>query len=505
MSNKEGPKQGMVYLVGAGPGDPNLITIRGAQCLREADVILYDYLANEQLLKHARAEARIECLGRHGRTRIVPQAEIHQRMLDYARRGMRVVRLKGGDPAIFARVAEECGVLEAAGIPYEIVPGISAAAASGSFAGAPLTHREHASAVAFFTGQQQKAPAAELDFAALAAFPGTLVVFMGVSSVEYWTEGLLSNGKPPETPVAMVRRCSRPDQTKHVGRLDEIASHVRSTKTRPPAIFIIGEAATLARGASWFERRPLFGTTVLAARPEHQNERLAETLEGLGAQVLRQPAIRIEPPDNWNPVDDAIKDLSRFDWLVFSSANGVRFFLQRVMRRSDIRSLATSKLAAIGPATAKALGEFHLRADLVPDTYRAEALAEALAEQAQQGKSFLLLRASRGREVLSEMLSDAGGSVRQIVTYHSVDVNEADEELLDRIQSGGVDWVLATSSAIAHSLVRLLGRPPGRVASISPITSQSLRDAGWPVDAEAREYTMDGLVQAILAANNERR
>ncbi len=492
-----------VFLVGAGPGDPNLITLRGVQCLRRADVVLYDYLANAQILKHVRPEAVTECLGKHGQTRIWPQDEINQRLIALARQGKTVVRLKGGDPAIFARAAEECGALEDAGIPYEVVPGITAALAAGSCANAPITHRDHASAVAFFTGQQHADAEEQLDFAALAAFPGTLVVYMGVSSADYWTSRLMEHGKAGATPTVIIRRCSFSDQTKHVCRLDEVATYIQRRRLRPPAVIIVGQVAQAARAASWFERRPLFGVAILISRPASQNEALAELLESQGAEVLQQPAIRIGPPQDWAPLDAALTDLTRYDWLVFSSSNGVHFFLRRLLQRGDLRRLGGCRLAAIGPGTAAALAEYHLHADATPaDDFRAEGLAAALAEQATAGRRFLLLRASRGREVLAESLAAVGGQVTQVVVYESQDVAAANPEILARLNQGRIDWLTVTSSAIARSLHSMLGpKPPQcKIASISPITSGTLRELGWPVDAEAVSYTMPGIVDAIAAS-----
>jgi len=495
---------GKVYLVGAGPGDPGLLTVRGAELLARADAVLYDYLVNAALLAHAREGAEKICLGRHGHGRIMSQAEVNERMIELAREGRQVVRLKSGDPAIFGRLFEEAGALHAAGIPLEIVPGITAAAGAGAFAGVPLTHRDHASAVAFITGQQgPNKDESGLDYDALARFPGTLVFYMGVTTVQDWTGELLAAGKPAETPVAIVRRCSFPDQQTIECRLDQVIDRLMpSSKLRPPVVVIIGPVAAQREALRWFESRPLFGQTVLVTRPAHQAEDLRGPLAEQGAEVLLQPAIDIGPPDDWSPVDEAIARLPEFDWIVFSSSNGVRAFLGRLEEAGrDLRALGGVKLAAIGPGTARELAAFRLRADLLPEEFRAESMAEALREHAAGG-SFLLIRASRGREILAEEVAAAGGDVTQVVAYESTDVTQPDEEIAARMRAGEIDWVTVTSSAIARSLVGLFGDDlrETRLASISPITSGTLRELGFEPVAEAKQYTMPGVVEAILVA-----
>jgi uroporphyrinogen III methyltransferase/synthase len=491
---------GTVYLVGAGPGDPGLLTLRGQQCLARADVVLYDYLANPQLLRHCRPDAELLCLGQHGRGRLWSQQEINERMIAEAGQGRGVVRLKCGDPTVFARAAEEIDALVAAGIPFEIVPGITAAFAAASYAGLPLTQKDHASAVALITGHENPAKQGEsLDYSALAKFPGTLCFYMGVTSAREWSRGLLAAGKPPETPVALVRRCSFPDQQFWQTTLGEVASFIREIKLRPPVMIIVGNVAAEGRSWAWFDRRPLFGQRILVTRPAHQAEDLREPLAELGADVRVQPAIEIRPPCHWEPVDAAIKRLREFDWLVFSSSNGVNYFLQRLWSRGeDLRLLGNLKIAAIGPGTAAELERHSLRADLIPDEFRAESLAAALAADAR-GQRFLLLRASRGREVLSEELTAAGGLVEQVVVYESRDITEANPEIAEILEAGKFDWITVTSSAIARSLHRLFGEHLGKakLASISPITSATLRELGYTTAAEAKEYTIPGLIEAI--------
>jgi len=495
------PSQGIVYLVGAGPGDPGLLTLRGAECLGRADVVLYDYLANPSLLRHCRPDALLVCLGRHGRDRVWSQPQIHVAMIEHARAGRVVVRLKGGDPAVFGRLAEECAALAEAKIGWEIVPGVTAALAAGSYAGVALTHRDSASAVALVTAHESEdKQSAELDYQALAKFPGTLVFYMGVTTAEHWTQALIAAGKPAETPVAVVRRCTWADQRVIYGTLADIATQIRASKLRPPALFVVGEAVQRSGGPNWFTARPLFGQRVLVARPQLQALEAEARLRELGADVLVQPAIEILPPVDWSAVDSALDRLGEFDWLVFSSVNGVRFVCDRLWSLGhDLRMLGGVRLAAMGPGTAAELERRGLRADLVPDEYRAEALAEALARNAA-GRRFLLARASRGREVLAEQLRAAGGAVEQVVVYDSRDVPATNADVASDLAAGTIDWTLVTSSSIARSLVQMFGShlEKTKLASISPVTSQTLTELGCSVAAEASVYTIDGLINAII-------
>jgi uroporphyrinogen III methyltransferase/synthase len=491
--------KGKVYLVGAGPGDPGLVTLRAVEILQRADAVLYDYLVNPLILRHCRSEALLVSLGKHGGGRIATQDEINERLVGLAEFYGVVVRLKSGDPLVFARAAEELDFLAQHGIAFEIVPGVTAGLAAASYAGIPVTHRDSASAVALVTGQEDAGKAeSALDYAALARFPGTLVLYMGVTTAEHWSQALLAAGKPAATGVAIVRHVSRPDQQRLDTTLGQVAAVVQQHHLRPPIVFIVGEVAAHGPAWSWFEKRPLFGQKVLVTRPLHQADDLARPLAELGAEVLLQPAIEIRPPSQWD--DRQLSLLDRYDWIVFSSSNGVRHFLERLPHVGlDLRSLAKTRLAAIGSATAEELSRYHLRADLVPDEFRAESLAAALAGGAA-GKRFLLVRASRGRELLAQALAKAGGIVEQVVAYDSVDVEAADPAIAAKMAAGQIDWTTVTSSAIARSLARLFGQSLNKtkLASISPVTSDTLRELGFEPTTEAKEYTMAGVVAAIV-------
>lgn len=506
---------GKVYLVGAGPGEPSLITVRGFTLLEQADVVFYDYLVDPVLLSHAglldenSTPRELVCLGRHGAGRLLSQDEINAAMIAAALDGKMVVRLKGGDPAIFGRTAEEIAALETAGIPYEVVPGVTSALAASSYAGIPLTHRDVASTVALVTGQECRDKELDsLDLARLAQFPGTLVFYMGVTTVPRWSTELIAHGKPSETPVAIIRRATLVDQQVIKTTLAEVANLIQSTMLRPPAIIIVGEVVNAATSVPWFSpeqnevSKPLLGKTVVVTRPEHQSRDMLRELHQLGASTLSQPAIEISVPQSWEKVDEALTELPTYDWLAFSSTNGVNYFLDRLLATGrDLRVLGGCKLATIGPATATALERFYLHADMQPKEYRAEALAEELAPQVH-GKRVLLVRANRGREVLAEMLTEAGALVSQVVVYESRDVTQPSERVPKLLRAGKIDWVTVTSSAIARSLIRLFGDElkKTKLAAISPLTAEVLGEAGYDTAVVAKEYTTTGVVKAIAAA-----
>ena len=495
---------GKVFLVGAGPGDPGYITLRGVECLRKADVVLYDYLTNVRLLDHTNANAELICLGRHGRKTRWTQDRINQELVERAVQGQQVVRLKSGDPAIFGRLADELGYLRKHKIPFEVVPGISAALAAGSCLGIPLTHRDMASAVAFVTGQENPAKSStSIDYQALARFPGTIVMYMGVTTVQHWAPALIKAGLAKETPVALVRRCSFHDQQVVYTNLAGVADCLTPrTKLPPPVIAVIGNVAHPNQQLDWFASRPLIGQSVLVTRSTQQFGSLCESLIALGAAVHHQPAIKIGPVADFSLMDESINQLDQTDWLIFASANGVRYFLDRILERGrDLRCLGGLQLAAMGSQTARKLAEYSLKADLVPQQYRAESLGEELDTQID-GKNVVIVRANRGRDVLAEQLTAAGGNVCQVVAYENIDVTVADPEIATSLTTNEITWTTVTSSAIARSLVNLFGESlrNTKLASISPITSATLRDLGFEPAVEASVHTMDGLVDAMCSA-----
>ncbi len=495
----------LVFLVGAGPGDPGLLTLRGAEVLSTADVILYDGLSNPDILAHASASAQLICVGKHGQARIWRQDEINAEIVRHASLGLKVVRLKGGDPAVFARTAEEVEAVTAAGLAFEIVPGITAALAAGSYAGIPITHRGLASAVALVTGHEEPdKPESALDWDALARFPGTLVIYMGVTTVETWTSALLQSGKQPDTPCAILRRCSLPDQQTLLCRLDEVADRLTPAhRFRPPVIVIVGKVANLHSTMSWFDRRPLFGQRILVTRPEDQADELTKPLRRLGADVLQQPAIAINATSHPEPLNHALAHLSNFDLVAFSSRNGVRYFCERLLANgADLRSLAHLKIAAVGAKTADRLADFHLRADIVPIDFRATALLESLAPVAN-GLRILLPKASRGSATLANGLRHLGAQVHEVVCYDHQDVGQAESVNLLAMQQAKISWTTVTSNAIAHSLVALFGSSlqQTQLVSLSPQISLTLTELGFPPAAEASNATMESIVDAIVLAS----
>ena len=494
-------QKGKVFLIGAGPGHAELITLRGVRGLQQSDLVLYDYLVNPDILRHAPHSAETICLGRHGR-KIWSQEKISRTIVEEAKKGRVVCRLKSGDPIVFGRAAEEFDSLVDNQIEFEVVPGVTAALAAGSYAGIPITHRDHASAVALVTGQERPGKAeAAIDFKALSKFPGTLVIYMGVTTAEHWSRQLIQHGMPADTPVALVRRCSWPDQQTVRCRLDEVVSKVTPrTKLPPPVIAIIGGVTELSESLSWLQRKPLFHQRVLIARPIQQAYDLAAVVAEQGGEPIVHPAIEIDDPQDWHPVDAVIQQIRTFDWIVFSSANGVQRFCDRLFQSgADARSLANAQIATIGPRTADALTQYGLHADLQPKEYRAESLFESLAPHADE-KNILLLRASRGRDVLGNSLTEAGAQVTQVVVYRNTDRQTPDEDIVRDLSAGRIDWITVTSSAIARALHRLYGKQLSgtKLASISPITSQALRDCGLEPTVEAAEHTTDGIVQAMI-------
>lgn len=497
----------LVSLVGAGPGHPGLLTLRAAQCLREADLVLYDKLVPPVMLEHARASAECVCVVDLAPRHVERQFPIQDAMIAAARQGKRVVRLKGGDPCLFGRAGEEAQALRQAGIPFEIVPGVTAALGAASFAGIPLTHRNHASAVAFLTGHEDPdKPESALDWPALARFPGTLAVYMGMSRLDKVARSLIDGGKDPETPAAAVQHATTGQQHTIEAPLAELPAAARAAGLSAPAVILIGSVVSLRSDLHWFEKLPLFGKRVLVTRPRQQAGDLAERLVQLGAVPYVLPAVEIRPPADWHPVDHALQRLQDYQWLVFTSANGVTALLERLLARGgDLRRLGGVKLAAIGPKTAETLSRYHLKADLVPAKFQSEDLAARLLEQIRPGERVLLARADRGRELLREELS-RHCRVEQVAVYSQVDAIRADDPVLDHVRRGEIDFITLTSSNIARALIAGLdatsrGRLEAgetRLVTISPVTSAEVRALGLQVAAEATVATTEGMIDALI-------
>ena len=497
---------GKVYLVGGGPGDPGLMTVRGVECLSVADLVLYDGLVNPLVLRYSSSRAIRTCRIIDGGERQLNQSEINQQLIDAAKSGKVVVRLKGGDPFIFGRGSEEAAALADAGIPFEVVPGVTAAVAAGEYTGISFTHRERASAVAFITGHEDPTKrCAKIDYTSLARFSGTLVFYMGLHRLSQIAESLIVAGKSCETPVAVISRASLPQQRTISGTLQTIAQRVVCAGLRPPSVIVVGECVLHRERIAWFEKRPLFGRRIGITRADAQADPQIRQILELGAEPILMPTLEIHPPATWEAVDEALGQLDKFDWIIFTSVNGVHAFFERLwILGRDLRSLGQAKIAVIGPATAEALREFRLRADLIPEVYRAEDLAFALCSVVR-GLQVLWVRADRGRDVLSQKLSASGAVLHEIVVYKHQDLTEWPGNVVQMLVEGQLDWIGVSSPAIAKNVARLIpeaARPHVghsiRVAAISPVTSAACREVGLAVSAEASEYTWNGILSAIV-------
>jgi uroporphyrinogen III methyltransferase/synthase len=510
------PTQPTVFLVGAGPGNPGLLTVRGAEVLARADLVLYDQLVPTRLLELTAPTAELVCVrdlpGQHPDK----YPHIHQRLIEAATAGKIVVRLKGGDPLIFGRGGEEAEALRAAGLSYEIVPGVSAAMAAGAYLELPLTHRLYASAIALVTGHElPNKPGNKLDWKALAAFPGTLAIYMGIARLPVIVAELLKYGKSPDTPAGIVERASAGEQRSVFATLATLEDARRNAGLEAPGLILIGEAVAHRAAHPWFETRPLFGQRVLVTRPTHQAAGMVQKLEHLGAVVTRMPVVEIREPADFAPLDRALDQLraGAWDWLVFTSANGVHALLRRLDAVGrDLRDLGSVKLAAIGPKTAEALREYRLRADVVPaSTFSSQGLADALKPYVA-GQRVLLARANRGRELLREQLAQVA-LIEQVTVYDQVDIIEPDAAVLDALRRGEIRYVTLPSSNIARGVLggfdeTIRGRVERgeiRLVAISPETGNAVRELGLPVAVEATTFTEDGLIEAVvrLARNGQ--
>ncbi|CAN5398821.1 uroporphyrinogen-III C-methyltransferase [soil metagenome] len=505
MSEEHEPR---VFIVGAGPGSPGLLTLRAAEVLAKADLVLYDQLVPPRLLDFAKPTAERICVRELPGNHPDKYPYIHQLLIDRARRGQTVVRLKGGDPLIFGRGGEESDALRDAGILYEIVPGITAALAAAAFLDIPLTHRHISSAVAFVTGHElPMKPGNKLDWKALAAFPGTLAIYMGIARLPLIIAELTKYGKDPATPAAIVERASTGDMRTIVTTLINLDKDRRAAGLEAPGLILIGEAVRHRANVSWFESRPLFGKRVLVTRPTHQARNLIHRLEKLGAVAYHLPTMTMKDPADWGPVDNVIDTLNKSDaWLVFTSANGVTHFFKRLFERGhDLRLLGRTKLAAIGPATAAALAEFKLTPDVVPgEDYSSEKLAAMLALHVR-GQRVILARADRGRDLLRSELAKIA-DVTPIVVYEQHDSVLTDHAVFDHLRRGEIEFVTLTSANVAKGLLSVcddvirgrIERGDIKLIANSPQTTSMIRSLGYPVAAEAKAATDGAMISELI-------
>lgn len=501
-------KQGIAYLVGAGPGDPGLLTLRGADLLKRADVVVYDALVNPELLHLASAQAEIIFGGKRARDHSIPQADLNQLLVQKVREGKTVVRLKGGDPYVFGRGGEEAEFLADAGVPFEVVPGVSSFVAVPNYAGVPLTHRDFCSRLTLVTGHDDPSENPEaINWQQLAGTPGTKVVMMGTERIGEIARTLIQHGMSPETPIAMVRWGTTGKQESVSATLATIDKAVAESRIGPPTVAVIGEVVNLREKLNWFEKRPLFGQRIVVTRSREQAAGLSSRLSELGAEVLAIPAIRQEAPTKREDLIDALLELNSYDWLVFTSPTGVDQFFRYFFRQfKDLRDLGGARIAAVGPATAKRLRDLHLQVDVEPAEFRAAAITKAFQEfESIENLKICLLRAEVANPELPKTLEELGAIVDDIACYRTVPETEDRTDAGKRLLEQGADWILFTSgSTVQHfnarfDLKKLKEKFTGlRLASIGPETTKALAQAGLKPEIEAREFTTEGLVAALL-------
>ncbi len=504
---------GTVYLVGAGPGDPQLATLRAVKLLASADVVVYDALANPALLDHVRPTAELIDAGKRAKAHTLTQDQINDLLIAKAREGKTVVRLKGGDPYVFGRGSEEAIYLHERGAKVEVVPGITAALAGPAYAGIPVTHRAVATTVTLITGHEDPTKGdSQIDYAALAKLAiagGTLCFYMGMGRLQVILDALTRHGLPAATPAAVVQWGTMPVQRSVRATIADLAAAVEKAGLGAPAIIVIGPVVAVDPNGAlrFFEQRPLFGQTILITRTRHQASELRQQLAALGANVLEAPTIDIAPPDDWAAIDKSIRAIPTYDWLILTSANGVAALRERLdALHLDARLFAGVKIAAIGDATASSLQNIGLRPDLIPTQFVAESLAaELISREPMTGKRVLMLRADIARPLLREKLAEAGAHVDDVSIYVTKPAAALPEAVLAALREKKINWVTFTSSSTAKFFVELLGAERTlldgvKIASIGPITSQTARDLKLTVTIEAAQFDIPGLVSALARA-----
>ena len=505
---------GCVYLVGAGPGDAGLLTLRGAELLGRADVVVYDALVNPDLLRLAPKSAEVIYGGKRAKDHAIPQDELNQLLVKKAREGKIVVRLKGGDPYVFGRGGEEAEELADAGIPFEVVPGISSIVAGPNYAGIPLTHREHCSSFTVITGHEDPAKdEAALDYEQLARTPGTKVVLMGVERIRQIANSLVAHGMDKATPVGMVRWGTTGRQQSIDGTLGTIADVVAERKFTAPAVTIIGGVVKLRKKLNWFEHRPLFGRRIVVTRTREQASQLSRQLIDLGAEVLEIPTIKLQLPDERVALVEALQGIGEYNWLVFTSPNGVTSFFEHFFKAyDDVRALGNIRIAAVGPATAAKLKELHLRVDVMPEEYVTKKIAAAFRKfESVENLRVLIARAQVASPELPKTLEDMGAIVDDVAVYKTVPETEDRTGAAAKLIEDGADWITFTSSSTVENfhdrfdLPKLLQKfPKTRLASIGPETSKTITSLGLTPAIEAQPHTIDGLVASLMTASKSR-
>lgn len=503
---------GKVYLVGAGPGDPGLLTLRGLECIRQADVIVYDRLVHPSILACARPDAEMIYVGKAASAHTMKQDEINRLLVQKARESKVVCRLKGGDPFVFGRGGEEAQELVRNGIEFEIVPGVTSAIAVPAYAGIPVTHREMASSLGIITGHEKSdaetrrkadtaTPHSGIQWNKVATGLDTIVFLMGVENLPYIVAELVKNGRDAHTPIALIRWGTRAEQETLVGTLADIVDRVRTTGFTSPAVTVVGEVVTLRDSLRWFDNRPLFGKKILVTRSRDQASALSDLLRRQGAEPIEFPVIRICPPESYAQLDDALSRIQEYDWLLFTSANGVRAVINRLHdTERDVRWLRGPRIGAIGPATSAALECLGVRVDFVPSKFVAEAVVQEFPED-PSGRRILILRAAEAREVIPEKLTQMGADVDVVPAYRTEIEESCAAPVRRMLDAGEIDAVTFTSSSTVKNFVALIGTslPEGvKVACIGPVTAHTAEELGLKPDVVAGEYTIEGLVEALV-------
>lgn len=503
-------KQGKVYLIGAGPGDPGLLGLKAKECLEKADAVVYDRLADPRILAYARKDAEMVYVGKASANHTMRQPDINKLLVKLAAEGKVVARLKGGDPFVFGRGGEEAIELLEAGLPFEFVPGVTSAIAVAEYAGIPVTHRHVATSFAVITGHEDPTKGeSTINWKGLATAVDTLVFLMGVENIERISTQLIANGRSADCPAAVIRWGTRPEQRTLVTTLGQAAADVKKHNLKPPAIFLVGEVVKLRSQLQWFDNKPLFGKTVIVTRARAQASQLTKQLEEQGARVLEAPSIKIVPAADYAPLQQAISNIDSYKWLVLTSSNGVEYFFEQLTKAGkDSRSLYGVKIAAIGSATAKALAAHCITADLVPSAYKAEELADALQQNITSGDKVLIARAKVAREVLPERLRELGAQVDVVTAYETVTDCENKDELLALLENGEADMITFTSSSTVTNMLDILGDKKDLlqktvIAAIGPVTAATCIKNGLTPAVTAAEYTIDGLMSAIQSYYKE--
>jgi len=522
-------KNGKVYLIGAGPGDIGLLTVKGMKCLQKAEVVVYDFHLNAQILNYINHDAEFVYAGKKGGHHVMTQEEINQALVSKAKEGKIVCRLKGGDPFVFGRGGEEAEALVKEGIEFEIIPGVSSSIAAPAYAGIPLTHRQYSSSFAVITGNEDaNKPESSIDWSRLANSFDTLVFLMGVKTISAITSKLIEHGKSPDTPTAVVRWGTRPDQKTLVSDLKDIAEIAKEENIRPPAVMVVGNVVKLRDTLKWYENKPLFGQRILITREYTKDY---EPLEDLGAEIFEFPTIEIVPPDSYKELDESIDKIETYNWIIFTSANGLKYFMQRLIDKNrDIRDLKGIKICAVGIKTAEKIQEFGLKVDIVPEEFNAEGLIDIFCKEHEsikatecrskkinsscsdtpihryplQGIKLLLPRAETAREIFPEKVRELGGEIDIPVTYQAIKPEKHGKRLKRFLKEGRISIATFTSAATFNNFVDIMGEDAIEtlkdvtIAVIGPVTAKAVENAGLKVSIMPKEATIKTMVDEII-------